>query len=116
MGNSPRWRCCVATSSALVHSPQANRAIDDAVRRLGEAQNVACHLFDQIRIREVGPQKCDISLELGTHGLEASDFEVQQAGPLDQNFAGLETVSAIHSVIGEIGCRSEAEKQNQRLP
>ena len=81
-----------------------------------EAEDVARYFLDHIRIGEVGREKGHIAFELGTHGLEAFDLELQQAGALDQNFSCLEAVPAIDCVISEISGQSQAEKQHRRLP
>ena len=70
---------------------------------MGKSQHFASELFDHVGIREIGPQKRDIVLKLGAHGLEALNLELQSALALDQFLSSLETVAAFKRVKGEVG-------------
>lgn len=71
---------------------------------MGKAQNLAGDLFNEIGIGKVGTQERHITLELGAHGLEALELELESAFALEQSFSSLETVAAFQGVMGEI-CR-----------
>jgi len=72
--------------------------------RIGEAQHLARDLLDEIGVRQVGAKERDIALELGAHGLEALDLELERALTLEQGIPRLEAVTALEHMKGEIGC------------
>lgn len=81
---------------------------------MDEAEHFAGEFVDDIVLRQFRGQQCDIALELGAHGLEATRFELEEAGALQEAIASDEAVTAIDRMIGKIRCQSEAEKHNER--
>lgn len=88
----------------------------DAIVGMHEAQHISRNLFDEIAIGHFGCEESNVALELGTHGLEATNFELQEAFALDESVPCQETVAAIQSVIGEVETESETRKQHKCLP
>lgn len=75
---------------------------DDAVGWMHEPQEVARDLLDEVLMRRLGAQQRDISSELGPHGFEALDLELDEAGALDELRASLEAVAALMGVEAEV--------------
>ena len=67
----------------------------DAVFGVGKTQDLAGDLLDDVGIGKVGREQRHITLELGAHGLEALDLELQQGGALDQALSDLEAMPAM---------------------
>lgn len=87
-----------------------------ALARAHEPQDVAADFLDEIGIGRLCGQQRDIARELGAHGLEAPDFELHGSGAGNQSGTGLETVTAMECMIGEVSGEPEAAKQNRIMP
>ncbi len=76
---------------------------DDAIGRMGKAQEVSRDLLDEIGVGRLGRQQRDIALEFRPHGFEALYLELEEARTLDQLRASLEAVAALIGMEGEVG-------------
>lgn len=79
------------------------------------AQHVAGNLFDEIGMRRDLIEEGHVSGEFRPNGLETPDLKLQQRGAIDQLGASLEAVPAMYRMVGEIGCETQAGKQNGNL-
>lgn len=88
---------------------------DKGIGGIGVAQHIAGDLFDKIGVRRILIEESDVASEFRPHGLEAPDLELQQSRAIEQLGACLEAVPAMDRMVGEIGCQTEAGKQNKDL-
>jgi hypothetical protein len=77
---------------------------EDAIRGMSEAQHVAGDFLDEIGVRGFLGQERDVPCQLGTHGFEALEFELQERDALDELASGLEAMATIPGMMREIGC------------
>ena len=109
------WGIVRCSKNCVKPLPSARARIEPVIG-VDEAQDLASCLLDEVGVRKFRGEERDVALELGPHGLEASDFEFQEACALEEAISNQEAVPAIDCVIGEIGGQPETEKHNKRLP
>jgi hypothetical protein len=86
------------------------------IRRVDVAKDVTRDFIDEVGIWQFWAQQSYITLQLGANCIEALDLEVQKGGTLDKLGTGVEPMTAVACMMGEIGRRQQTGKQHCSLP